>query len=149
MEENTKKLIEKFEGDFQTLSSKNAWTPEDLTRMKDLQKLMYYLEVRCAMKEGADYPGEKYMDERSYDGRSYNNSYARSMPNRSPSTGRFTSGHGYPMGYTYAMNNMSGRRYYDSEHDKFVQDLHRMMDMETDPATREAMENVANMLQMR
>lgn len=146
MEDSTKKLIEKFEADFQSLSSKNGWTVEDLTRMKDLQKLMYYLEVRCAMKEGADYPGEKYMDERSYDSRSY-----RSMPNRSPSTGRFMSGHSWPMGYSYnnGYNNMSGRRYYDSEHDKFMQDLHRMMDMETDPATREAMENVANMLQMR
>lgn len=133
-----KKLIEKFEADFQTLSSKNGWTPEDLEKMKNLQKLMYYLEVRCAMKEGADYPGEQYMDERSYDSRSY-----RGMPNRSPSTGRFTSGH-YPMNdYSYGM---SGRRYYDSEHDSLRNDLQRMMMNEKDPMIRQHMENLAGIL---
>lgn len=138
MGDSDKKLIEKFEADFQTLSSKNGWTPEDLEKMKNLQKLMYYLEVRCAMKEGADYPGEQYMDERSYDSRSY-----RGMPNRSPSTGRFTSGH-YPMNdYSY---NMFGRRYYDSEHDSLRNDLQRMMMNEKDPMIRQHMENLAGIL---
>lgn len=145
MEDHDKKLIEKFEADFRRLSSKEDYNQEDLEKMKNLQKLMYYLEVRCAMKEGADYPGQQYMDERSYDSRSYSggNSYARSMPNRSPSTGRFMSGN-YPMGY-----GMSGRRYYDSEQDKFVNDLHRMMEMESDPAAREQMASLARMLEMR
>ena len=137
-----KKLIEKYEADFHTISSKDAWTKDDLEKMKDLQKLMYYMEVRCAMKDGADYPGQKYMDERGYDGYSY----ARSMPRHNPANGRFVSGTSYPMGYSY---NMSGRRYYDSEHEKFMNDLTRMMNMETDPATREAMEHVAMMLERK
>ena len=138
MGDSDKKLIEKFEADFQTLSSKNGWTPEDLEKMKNLQKLMYYLEVRCAMKEGADYPGEQYMDERSYDSRSY-----RGMPNRSPSTGRFTSGHYTMNDYSYGM---SGRRYYDSEHDSLRNDLQRMMMNEKDPMIRQHMENLAGIL---
>ena len=142
MGDTDKKLIEKFEADFQTLSSKNGWTAEDLTKMKDLQKLMYYMEVRCAMKEGVEYPGEQYMDDRSYDSRSY-----RSMPNRSPSTGRFTSGH-YPMGYNYnSYDNVSGRRYYDDGgHASFKNDLQRYMMMEKDPMIRQHMEDLANMM---
>jgi len=141
MGDTDKKLIEKFEADFQTLSSKNGWTPEDLEKMKNLQKLMYYLEVRCAMKEGADYPGEQYMDDRSYDSRSY-----RSMPNRSPSTGRFTSGH-YPMGYNYnSYDNMSGRRYYDDEHSSLRNDLQCYMMSEKDPMIRQHMQDLAGML---
>jgi len=145
MEENTKKLIEKFEGDFQTLSSKNAWTPEDLTRMKDLQKLMYYLEVRCAMKEGQEYPGEQYMDERSYDSRSY-----RGMPNRSPSTGRFTSGRSYEGGYNMGNSyGMSGRHYYDDDKLHAVNDLRRMHQNEQNPEVKMVIERAINDLEMR
>lgn len=144
MGDTDKKLIEKLEVDFQGLSSKNAWSPEDLERMKNLQKLMYYIEVRCAMKEGADYPGEQYMDERSFDSRSYGgNSYARGSQNRGSSAGRFGSGH-YPMNdYSY---DMSGRRYYDSEHNALRNDLQRMMMSEKDPMIRQHMENLAGML---
>lgn len=148
MGDTDKKLIEKLEADFQGLSSKNAWTPEDLEKMKNLQKLMYYIEVRCAMKEGGEYPGEQYMDERSYDSRSYGgNSYARGGQNRSPSTGRFTSGH-YPMSYNSynSYDNMSGRRYYDDERGNLRNDLQRMLMSEKDPMIRQHMENLAGML---
>ena len=146
MDETSKRLIDTLEKDFHELSSKTGWTPEDLERMKNLQKIMYYMEVRCAMKEGEEYPGSEYMDNRgrnSYDGY---NSYRGGNMNRGRSYyggngGNGTSGH-YPYG-------MSGRHYYDSERDKFMNDLHRMMDSEQDPATREAMENVARMLEMR
>lgn len=147
MGDNDKKLIEKLEVDFHTLSSKDGWTKDDLEKMKNLQKLMYYMEVRCAMKEGEEYPGSKYMDGQSYDSHPYydGNSY-RSMPQHNPSNGRFMSGHGYPVGYSYGM---SGRRYYDSERDKFVNELHRAMSSESDPEMRAEMENLARMLAMR
>ena len=83
------------------------------------------------MKDGADYPGQQYMEDRNMWGHSY-------MPHRSPMTGRYTSG-----------SYMPSRRYYDSEHEKFMNDLHRMASMEGDPEIRTAMENVARMLEMR
>lgn len=54
MDAKTHKLIEKYEQDFEKISSKEGWEPKDVEMMKDLQKLMYYLEVRCAMKEADD-----------------------------------------------------------------------------------------------
>lgn len=146
MEAKDKKLIEKLESDFHTLSEKNAWTPEDLEKMKNLQKLMYYMEVRCAMKEGQEYPGSEYMDERSYDGRSY----ARSMPNRSPSTGRFTSGRSYDGGYNVGNSyGMSGRHYYDDDKMHAVNDLRRMHQNEQNPEVKMAIERAINDLEMR
>lgn len=143
MGDSDKKLIEKFEADFNNLSSKNGWTPDDLEKMKNLQKLMYYIEVRCAMKEGQDYPGSEYMDQRmSYDNRSY--AGGGSMPNRNSQTGRFMSGH-YPYGMTYT----SGRRYYDGPHENAVMDLRRMAMNEQDPEARAAMENALRYLEMR
>ena len=68
MDMKTQKLIEKFEGDFDKISSKEGWEPNDITIMKDLQKLMYYIELRCAMKEGEQDNWEH--SERSYRGQS-------------------------------------------------------------------------------
>lgn len=70
MRDKMKRQIEMFEADYDKIASKEVWDPSDITKMKDLQKLMYYLEVRCAMKDGNDYPGSEHMS-RGYDGRSY------------------------------------------------------------------------------
>lgn len=150
MGDNMNKQIEKFESDYDKIFAKGAWTKEDLEMMKDLQKLMYYLEVRCAMKkaeEGEYQGGEMSYDSRSYNGRSYDGrSYARSMPNRSPSTGRFVSSGHYPMDYSY---DMSGRRYYDGEKENAVNELHRMMSNMTDPESKMALQDAIRNLEMK
>lgn len=162
MDDTTKRLIDTFEKDFHELSSKGAWTSEDLVKMKDLQKIMYYLEVRCAMKEGNEYPGSEYMDGgssfrgrgrsgNSYGGNSYGGSYDNSYGGNSYDhpyyDGRGNRGGGGGSGNR--SSNMSGRRYYDGEREKFMNELNRMMDSEQDPRTREAMENLARMIEMR
>lgn len=131
-----------------THHKKTTQGKEELEKMKNLQKLMYYLEVRCAMKEGGDYPGSEYMENDSRNSyRNMNgmnrNSYMmdRSYYDNGRNGGNTRFGH-YPYG-------MSGRRYYDDGHDKFMSDLHRMMGMETDPETREAMEHVARLLESK
>ncbi len=149
MEESTKRLIEKFEADFHTLSSKEGWTKDDLEKMKNLQKLMYYLEVRCAMKEGQEYPGSDYMDQRmSYDSRSY--AGGNSGQNRSNQTGRYMSGRSNSYGMpTYGMSYTGGRRYYDGPHEIAINDLRHMAMTEQDPDARAAMENALRYLDMR
>lgn len=131
MDHESKRLIEKFDADFHTLSSKEGWTKEDIEKMKDLQKLMYYMEVRCAMKEGQDYPGSEYMEKRSYDDRSY-----RSQP-RNPQNGQY-------MPHSYGMSYGPMRRYYDGPHDNAINELRNAMMMETNPEARAAMENALN-----
>lgn len=153
-------LIDKFEADFHKIASKEGWEPCDITLMKDLEKLMYYIEVRDAMKGTGEYPGSEYMGDMR--------SYARG---RNPMNGRFTSG-GMGYGNYYdgrSMHNMpmddgpwgydnryydqgsgrSGRRYYDGEKDSTVAYLRRMMDSETRPEMKTAMQNVIKELEMR
>lgn len=160
-----KKQIDKFEADYNKIASKEAWEPKDITMMKDLQKLMYYLEVRCTMKEGGEYPGSEYIDEGS--GRSY----ARNQVRNRNAMGQFTSnGSGmYPMGYgrlddmsgtdgmsgrryydggSY-MRGGSGRRYYDAEKEKAIHELHRLMDSKDDPEIRATLQNVIHELEMK
>lgn len=169
MEDMDKKLVEKLDVDFHKWASKEGWDPCDITLMKDLQKLMYYIEVRDAMKNGTkQYPGSEYMeDERSY----------RRGRN---AMGQFTSGHqdyGYDNYDGRSMHNMpmndapwdydgryyeqgsgrryyddmraSGRRYYDSEKDNTVNYLRRMMDSETRPDMKTAMQNVLRELESK
>lgn len=154
MGERDYKLIERLDADFNRLSSQDGWTKEDLENMKNLQKLMYYIEVRCAMKEGEEYPGEEYMNDPSYDGRSYGNryydgngsygrggsynSYARGMGNRSYGRRGYNS---------YAQNQNYGRRYYDGEKENSMNDLRQMISMEQDPEKRSMLENVMHMLE--
>lgn len=127
-----KRQIEKFEADYDQIAAKGSWSKDEIEMMKDLQKLMYYLEVRCAMKEGGEYPGSEYMDKRSYD---MAHSYAR--------------GHNgtYPMYYDNM--GMSGRRYYDSEKENAVHELHRMMDSKTDPEVKMAIQSAIRNLEMK
>lgn len=161
-----KKLLEELDSDFHKISSKEGWEPCDITRMKDLQKLMYYMEVRDAMKKGEkQYPGYEYIEDMSYRGRD--------------SMGRYTSGRGsYDTGYDnrmmvrgrgsgmmgmdpYYMDGMrsgrhyyddmgsSGRRYYDGEKDNALGYLHRMMDNENRPEMKSAMQTLLRELEAK
>lgn len=144
MGDQMKKQVEKFESDYDKIFSKGAWEPKDITMMKDLQKLMYYLEVRCAMKEGEDYPGSEYMDERG-------SSYARGGNQaRSPMTGRYMPRGGsgtYPMYYDDMRG--SGRRYYDDEKESAIHRMHKMMDSESNPDVRMAIQEAIRNLESR
>lgn len=133
------KHLEEFEKDFEKIASKGVWDDKDLCKMKDLQKIMYYMEVRDAMKNGQDYPGSEYMPD---EGRSY----ARGRD----SMGRFTSGNRY-MGRSYDMYyddmGSSGRRYYDDEKKNALHKLHHMMDMEENPEKKNALKIAINELE--
>lgn len=149
MGENMYKQVEEFQKDYDKIYAKGKWEPCDYTTMKDLQKLMYYIEVREAMKNGGDYPGSEYMDQNSY-GRGY--SYARGNTMHNPSNGRFMPRGGsgtYPMGNGpwYYDNGMSGRRYYDGEKEDAIHKLHKAMDAETNPDFRMAIQEAIHMLE--
>lgn len=160
------KQIEEFEKDYDKIAAKNVWEPCDITKMKDLQKLMYYLEVREAMKNGGEYPGSEYMDQNSYEG----------AQRRNMNTGRFMSSRGgsgtYPMGYGpmfyndgrgsgrryydgdrgsgrryYDDDYGSGRRYYDGEKEDAIHKLHKAMDAETNPEFKTAIQEAIRMLE--
>ena len=148
MEDKDKKLIEQLEVDFHGLSSKGGWTKEDIEKMKDLQKLMYYIEVRCAMKEKQGYyPGSEYMDAYS------TASYAMGQ-HRSPSTGRYVSyddgmsGHWNPP-IQNRWDGMSGRHYYDDERMSAINYLKRMHSNEQNPEMKMSLERAIGALEMR
>lgn len=128
-----KKQIERFDSEYNEIFSKSSWTKENIEMMKDLQKLMYYLEVRCAVKEDGDYPGSEYMDRRSYDRAPMHNSM---------------NGH-YTYDKYYDHGTMYGRRYYDSEKENAVHELHRLMDSKNDPEIKMAIQEVIHRLEMK
>lgn len=130
MDMEQKKQIEKFEQDYNAIFSKQAWEPHDITMMKDLQKLMYYIEVRCAMKEGSEDNWDS--NERSYRGQM-----------RNPLNGQYMSRGGsgmYPMGGRYYDGGMSGRRYYDGGREDAISRMNHLMDTETNPEARMAIQ---------
>lgn len=152
MDDKTRKLIEKYDSDFCKIASKDVWEPQDVTMMKDLQKIMYYLEVRDSMNGGKNY-GEEYDqgEGMSYgrsgrrggsSGRSYNNSYG----NNSYGYGEGGSGRSY---YYDDMSRTSGRRYYDGDKERAVQDLRRMMESSGDPELRTAFQGFIRELEAR
>lgn len=162
MDSKTKRLIERYENDFDRLSANEMYTPEQLVQMKDLQKLMYYIELRCEMKKAQEEEQGQSDDEKR--------SYAR----RRNAMGQFTSGH-YPMmedegryyenmgsgrryyegngGYggnnSSGEGNMSGRRYYDSEKEKAIHYLHKALDSETRPDVISDIQAVIRELEMK
>ena len=146
MGDNMYKQIEEFQKDYDKIYAKGKWEPCDYTTMKDLQKLMYYIEVREAMKNGGDYPGSDYMDQ---------NSYARGNQMRNMNTGRYMPRGGsgtYPMGngpWYYNDGGMSGRRYYDGEKEDAIHKLHKAMDAETNPEFRMAIQEAIHMLESK
>lgn len=160
MDDMTKKCIERFEADYNKIASKEAWEPKDVTLMKDLQKLMYYLEVRDAMKSGGDYPGADYIDGRSFarggnmqprnQAGQYMSYTGMGSGNRYYANGG-GSGH-YPMngGWYYDDGRGgSGRRYYDSERENAVYELRRMMDSKADPELKMQLQNVIKELEQK
>ena len=145
-----KQQIEAFEKDFNTLYAKGTWTPQDISQMKDLKKLIYYTKVICAMDEGDEYPGSEHMpDTRSY------------TRGRDPVNGRYVSRDMMPNGsgmyhhpymdggmYYDDMNSYS-RRYYDSEKEKAIHKLHHMMENTDDPERKNALRFAINELEMK
>lgn len=143
MDMEHKKQIEKFQHDYDEIFSKGAWDPQQVCLMKDLQKLMYYIEVRDAMKEGSEDNWDP--DKRSYRG---------GQP-RNPSNGQYMprggSGH-YPMGdYYYDNIGASGRRYYDNNADKedALNRMRRILETETNPEARNAIQMAIHELEMK
>ena len=136
MDEKMRKLVDRFDADFHEYAGKATWEPKDITMMKDLQKLMYYIEVRCGMKEADDRRDYEYND----DDRSYDMSYARG--------GRGGSGRRYYNGPS-SYSNTSGRRYYDDERESAIRRLRKLMDSESNQEIRMAMQNVINELEER
>lgn len=134
MEEKTYKQIEEFEKDYDKIASKDVWDPSDITRMKDLQKLMYYLEVRCAMKDGGDYPGSNYMNRGSYRGNRGSGHYPMDGGPWYYDNGQNMSGRRY-------YDSMSGRRYYDDDRKSAIDRLQRMMETETNQSVKMAIQN--------
>lgn len=155
MDNRDKKILEKFDNDFHQIASQEGWEREDIVTMKDLQKLMYYMELRCAMKENEEYRDEMYdmgnMGDMDYN-RSYNNnryydggnmygrgnSYARNGYGRSSGRRSYNS---------YAGGGSSGRRYYDGEKENSINDIRQMVQMEQDPEKRSILENVMRVLE--
>lgn len=122
MEEHMHKTRERLEKEFKEISSCDKWNTDMLTKMKDILKSIYYIDVIDAMNNGGDYPGsEELMNYRSYDnGMSGQRRNAMGQFSRNGMSGT------YPMN-SYPMNTY-GRRYYDSEKDHAIQELRRKID---------------------
>lgn len=154
MEDKDRKLIDKFSDDFYQLSSQDGWTKEDLENMKNLQKLMYYMEVRCAMKEG-EYPEDEDMGEMEYNTRFYNGGRYYDGGNMNRGGGSYNnggrSGRNYGRrSYTYSTPTSGmypSRKYYDSEKENSMNDLRQMISMEQDPEKRSMLENIMHSLE--
>lgn len=156
MEDRDMKLIEKLSDDFYQLSSREGWTKEDLENMKNLQKLMYYMEVRCAMKEGDEYPEDE--EEMGYNMRSYTGGRSYNGNGRYGDGGMYGRGGNYSNGRSgrsngrrympsYSGNMYPSRRYYDSEKENSMNDLRQMISMEQDPEKRSMLENIMHSLE--
>lgn len=138
-----KRENEAFQADYEKIFAKGTWTLEDLTRMKEYKKLIYYNKVICAMDEGEAYPGSEFIPQNGSGARNRNGSGAR---NRN-GMGQYTSG---MMGQPYYEgsgnryyddqwgDNGSGRRYYDSEKEKAIHKLHSLMENTDDPERKNA-----------
>jgi len=139
MEAKTERLIEKYDADYNKIASKESWTKDDITMMKDLQKLMYYIEVRCAMKEGNEYPGSEHMPDMSY-ARGYSSRMSGHYPmHEGPWYYDMEGGSGSHYRNDYGV---SGNRYYDGEKEAVIHKLHRMLDKEDNPMKRTAIQEI-------
>ena len=124
MDVSTHKVLERLENEYQQYASSEKWTKDCVEMMKDLQKLMYYIEVRDAMKYGSnDYDD----NERSY----------RRGPNM----------HSYNSYGNYGYHgSTSGRRYYDSDAEQTKRRLQSIYDSESNPEVRDALMRVMHEL---
>lgn len=154
MDNRDRKIIEKLDNAFYQIASE-ATAHEDIERedikdMKDLQKIMYYMEVRCAMKENEGFADDEMMNEMDYSNRSYGNRYYNN-------NGAYGRGNSYMRGgynrgsgrrnNSYMGNGQSGRRYYDGEKENSISDLRQMIQMEQDPEKRSMLESVMHVLE--
>ena len=151
MDIRDKKLIEKLDNDFHQLSSQEGWQPQDIELMKDLQKLMYYMEVRCAMKENEEYQNDSYGNEIENSRYGMYGGYGNRYYDGGNMSGRGGySRNGYGMNSnrgSYGNRPFSGRRYYDSEKENSMNDLRQMISMEQDPDKRSMLENIMHTLE--
>lgn len=146
MEAKMCRLIEKFENDFEKIASLDGWTKEQIEMMKDLEKLMYYIELRSAMKEGKNEYEDDYSGARG--GR------------RRDSMGRYSSDYDYGYGYDNRMPrymyddmsmrsgpNMSGRRYSrNSNNESMADELEKALMETKNERSREAIEYAMRVL---
>ena len=159
MNNQDRKIIERLEDQFYQMASQAMSQGEDIEKeyienMKDLQKICYYMEVRCAMKEAEEYGDEEYIDDpeyqkRSYGNRYYNNSNMYGRGNMNSYTRGGYNRYSGRRGSSYMNNGRSGRRYYDNEVDKesSVNDLRQMLQMEQDPEKRSMLEGIMHVLE--
>lgn len=155
-----KKIIDRLENEFyqiasNAISQQESMEREDIENMKDLQKICYYMEVRCAMKEAEEYEDEEYVDDSDYQRRSYNNRYynGNNMYGRGNMNSYTRGGYNRASGRRsnpYMMNNgRSGRRYYDNDAEKenSMNDLRQMLQMEQDPEKRSMLEGIMRVME--
>lgn len=151
------KIIDRLENEFYQIAShatsqQGSIEREDIENMKDLQKICYYMEVRCAMKESEEYEDEEYTDGSDNQRRSYNNRYygGGSMSMRGNSYNRGGYGYGRYSGRRNSYTGgRSGRRYYDNDAEKenSVNDIRQWIQMEQDPEKRAMLENAMRFLE--
>ena len=132
MEAQDMKLIEKLQSDFDKCAAKEGWTPQEICLMKDLEKIMYYIEAREALKNGQQ--------------GGYNDEFASGARGRRSYDGYSGRGNGSGMYYD---DGMSGRRYYDDEKEHSVRRLRNLMENETNHEVKMAIQNVLRQLETR
>jgi hypothetical protein len=156
MNNQDRKIIEGLENQFYQIASQAIAQEnierEDIENMKDLQKICYYMEVRCAMKEGDGYDDGEYMNDMEYQNRSYGNRYYNGNGNMNMSNRGNSYARGGMRNYSRRnvpyMNGNSGRRYYDgNEKDNSMNDLMQMIQMEQDPEKRAMLEGIKHVLE--
>ena len=159
MDESMKKARERLMDEFRQASSAEKWTPECITLMKNLLKNVYYIDVICAKEDGEEYPGSEYMPEASYARGQRRNAMGQYSRNGSydgrPISGNYPSLGMYPMNSynnsyndSYRRGGMSGRRYYDNEMGNIVHKMEHMMETETNPEKRMAIQEILGDIQM-
>lgn len=156
MDNRDRKIIDNLDNIFYQYASQVS-SQEDVEReyienMKDLQKIMYYMEVRDAMKEGEYYQDDEYMNDSEQSGRSYGNRYYNGGNMYSRGNGNSYTRGGYNRmsgrrGNSYMNGGSSGRRYYDGEKENSMNDLRQMLQMEQDPEKRSMLEGIMHVLE--
>lgn len=160
------KKYEELESDFNKILSKGQWKAEDYCTMKDIQKILYYIDVRKAMQEGEGYPGSEYMPDGMSFRRGRNSVNGQYMSRDMGGSGTYyppymdenswdnrgsynggRGGNGSGNRYYDGMG-MSGRRYYDSEKEKALHKLHHMMENTDDAERKNALKLAINELEM-
>lgn len=148
-----KRENEAFLADYKKVYDKGTWSLEDLTRMKEYKKLIYYNLAICAMEDGDGFPGSEHL---TAGARGRNPMGQFTSGNRWGNPDYSDMGYGTGMGhypwetgnrYYDDMEGTSGRRYYDSEKKKTLHKLHSMLENTDDPERRSALEFAINVME--